>query len=77
MLITLDKDSGELAIVMGRPHAGILRVSGFAARQQARVIEQVPSLHGTELQAGAVITALPGHLRIRPPDAAPKPDDER
>lgn len=68
ILITLDKDFGELAIVRGLPHSGILRVAGFPSRQQAEVIIYVLSKHGSDLDAGAVITAEPGRLRIRPPD---------
>ena len=34
VLITLDKDFGELAIVRGHPHAGIVRLVGIAARRQ-------------------------------------------
>jgi predicted nuclease of predicted toxin-antitoxin system len=68
-LVTLDKDFGELVIVRGIQHSGILRVAGFSARKQAEVIGQVLESHGTELENGAVITAQPGRLRIRPPDA--------
>jgi predicted nuclease of predicted toxin-antitoxin system len=75
ILVTLDKDFGEMAIVRGLPHSGILRVAGFAARQQASVIDHVLSLHGAELQAGAVVTAQPGRLRIRPPESTPEAND--
>jgi predicted nuclease of predicted toxin-antitoxin system len=71
ILVTLDKDFGELAIVRGSQHCGILRVAGFAAHQQAAVIGDVLSLHGAELQSGAVVTAQPGRLRIRPPETSP------
>jgi predicted nuclease of predicted toxin-antitoxin system len=69
ILVTLDKDFGELAIFRGTPHCGILRLVNFSAKQQAAVCLQVVTLHGEELQAGAIITAEPGRLRIRPPDA--------
>ena len=67
-LVTLDKDFGELAIVRGLAHSGILRVANFSARVQAKVIEQALAQHGAELQAGAVVTAEPGRMRIRPPE---------
>jgi predicted nuclease of predicted toxin-antitoxin system len=38
ILITLDKDFGELAVVRRSPHCGILRIAGFPARKQAGVI---------------------------------------
>ena len=34
ILVTLDKDFGELAIVRGLPHRGILRLVGFRGREQ-------------------------------------------
>jgi len=69
VLITLDKDFGELAVVRRIPHCGILRVAGFPARRQAGVIEVILNRHGNELEGGAVITAEPGKIRIRPPDS--------
>jgi predicted nuclease of predicted toxin-antitoxin system len=66
ILVTLDKDFGELVIVHNMPHSGILRLVGFSARQQATICLQVLNLHGNELQAGAIITAEPGRLRFRP-----------
>ena len=38
ILVTLDKDFGALAIGMGQQHCGLLRIAGFAARQQARLV---------------------------------------
>ena len=67
ILVTLDKDFGELAIVRELPHAGILRLVGMSARQQAEVTERVLLAHGADLAAGAIITAEPGRLRVRPP----------
>src|ERR1700722_9642136 len=69
ILVTLDKDFGELAIVRGLPHSGIVRISNFSARAQGKVVQQVLEQHGGELQKGAVVTAEPGRLRVRPPDS--------
>jgi len=66
ILITLDKDFGELAILHGHPHHGILRLVNFSARQQAAACLAVLAAHGNELLAGAIITAEPGRMRIRP-----------
>ena len=65
VLVMLDKDFGELAIVRGLPHAGILRLVGLAARQQAEVTQRVLLLHGSDLADGAIVTAETGRLRIR------------
>ena len=68
ILVTLDKDFGELAIIRAAPHRGILRLVNIAARQQSVACSRVLSLHGADLQAGAIVTAEPGRLRFRPPD---------
>jgi predicted nuclease of predicted toxin-antitoxin system len=64
IVVTLDKDFGELAIVHGQAHAGIVRLVDHSATQQAAL--HVLSLHGAELEAGAIVTAEPGRLRLRP-----------
>ena len=74
VLVTLEKDFGELAIVFGRPHFGILRIANFRSRQQATVIQQVIHLHGDDLNQHAIITAEPGKIRIRPADDLPDSD---
>jgi predicted nuclease of predicted toxin-antitoxin system len=68
VLITLDKDFGELAIVRGMPLSGILRLVGVSAIQQAAVCLNVIAQHGMELEKGAIITVEPGRLRVRPPE---------
>lgn len=73
VLVTLDKDFGELAVVLRTPHSGILRLVSFSSRQQAIVCAQILRSHGQELRRGAIITAEPGRLRIRPTDAEPDP----
>jgi predicted nuclease of predicted toxin-antitoxin system len=67
VLVTLDKDFGELAILRGLPHAGILRLVGLSALQQAEVTVRVLQAHGADLTAGAIITAEGGRLRLRLP----------
>ena len=60
ILVTLDKDFGELAIVQRRVHSGILRLVNVRARQQADICHRILSLHGAELSSGAIVTAEPG-----------------
>lgn len=74
ILVTLDKDFGELALVRRIPHSGILRLVNFSAKQQAIVCMEVLGLHGDELRAGAIITAEPGRLRIRPANTGSEAD---
>jgi len=68
ILVTLDKDVGELAIVRRTPHAGIVRLVNLSATRQAALCLRVLRLHSQDLQAGAIVTAEPGRLRVRPPE---------
>jgi len=65
VLVTLDKDFGELAVLQSQPHHGMIRMVGFSAKSQVEVCKVVLEQHGDELFAGAIITAEPGRLRIR------------
>ena len=65
VLVTLDKDFGELAIVHGKRHCGIVRLVGVSARQQATLCVHVLAKYGDELAAGALITADRHRVRIR------------
>lgn len=38
VLVTLDKDFGELAVLRGMPHAGIIRLVDLGARQQGAYV---------------------------------------
>lgn len=67
VLVTLDKDFGELAIVRGILHAGIIRIVNMSARDQGVACAHVLTAHGSELAAGAIVTVEPGRVRIRPP----------
>lgn len=68
ILVTLDKDFGELVIVRGHSHSGIIRLVNFPAKQQASACALILDLHAKELEGGAIVTAEPGRLRVRPAD---------
>ncbi len=68
ILVTLDKDFGELAIVKGLPHSGIIRLAGFATREMAPAIHHIATSYQQELLDGAIITADPRKIRIRKAD---------
>lgn len=65
VIVTRDKDFGELAILQNRPHAGIIRLWDTPARQQASVVQAVIQQHQVELSTAAIITASPYRIRIR------------
>ncbi len=64
----LDGDFGELVIVRGLPHSGILRLVDVSIRRQAAVCLHVLDMYSNELEAGAIVTAEPSRVRIRLPD---------
>jgi len=66
ILVTIDKDFGELAIVRGLQHAGIMRLVGLRSGQQGPVCAGVLARYGAELCAGAIVTAGLSRVRIRP-----------
>lgn len=65
VLVTLDKDFGELAIVQGIPHVGIIRLVNLRARQQGPACVEVLKKHGDILLTGAIITVTADRIRIR------------
>ncbi|MGH7624650.1 MAG: DUF5615 family PIN-like protein [Gemmatimonadaceae bacterium] len=66
VLVTIDKDFGELAIVRGRTHSGIVRIVGFPAREQGSVCVVALARYASELAAGALVTVERGRVRVRP-----------
>ena len=66
LLITADKDFGELVFRMRRVHAGVvlLRLSGMPPQTKARLVADVLSSHGDGL-TGAFSVISSGQVRIR------------
>lgn len=65
VLVTLDKDFGELAIVQGQAHAGLIRLTGLRLAVHAEAIVRVLAQHAGTLAGGGVVTVEPGRVRIR------------
>jgi predicted nuclease of predicted toxin-antitoxin system len=65
VLVTLDKDFGELAIVHQKPHSGIIRLVNISATKQAEYCHNVLSKFQKELSTGAIITVDNTKVRIR------------
>jgi predicted nuclease of predicted toxin-antitoxin system len=68
ILVTLDKDFGELAVVFGKPHCGIVRLVDIHPSRQASVCADVLGRYGSELAAGAIVTVTTDRTRLRPAD---------
>ncbi|MDB5294215.1 MAG: uncharacterized protein JWO31_198 [Phycisphaerales bacterium] len=66
VVVTIDKDFGELAVVRGVLHAGLVRLVGFRAGEQGKAVVRLLAAYETELVAGAIVTAEPWRVRVRP-----------
>jgi predicted nuclease of predicted toxin-antitoxin system len=66
VLVTLDKDFGELAVLRGMPHHGIIRLVDISATRQGVLIVAALAAHGDELIRGGIVTIEPGRTRVRP-----------
>lgn len=67
LLVTTDKDFGELVFRQGKVNAGVLllRLAGATPAQKAQIVSAALTAHGSEMQtAFSVITDK--ILRVRP-----------
>lgn len=67
ILVTLDKDFGELAIIRGHQHSGIVRLVGISAKRQGAICKTIIEQYGEQVAAGAIVTVEPGRVRVRSP----------
>lgn len=65
ILVTLDKDFGELAILNDQPHCGIIRLVNIATREQAQLCLSAAKLYENELKQGGIVTIEPHRTRVR------------
>jgi predicted nuclease of predicted toxin-antitoxin system len=65
ILITLDKDFGELAIVRGVAHHGIVRLVGIRAQEQGPLAVSVIERYAAELAMSAVLTVESWRVRVK------------
>src|SRR5438067_1052818 len=55
VLVTIDKDFGELVIVQGIVHVGLIRLVGFRAGEQGSAVVRLLSTYEAELTSGAIL----------------------
>ena len=65
VLVTLDKDFGELAIVFDLPHSGIMRLVNLPAKEQGAFCLEALKRYGKALSDGAIVTVERNRIRIR------------
>ena len=67
VVVTLDKYFGELAVLRGMRHRGIVRVVDIPARKQAEAVLGVIESHADLLSRGGIVTVEPSRVRLREP----------
>ena len=67
VLVTEDKDFGELVFLRRLPHPCIVRLVGLGAAEKADALSDLIERHGAALRAGAIIVVTATGVRIRPP----------
>lgn len=67
IIVTLDKDFGELATSRGAAHRGIVRLARIRAEAQGPACAEALEKYGAGLLAGtvAMVVVEPGRVRIR------------
>ena len=65
VLVTLDKDFGELAVRGGEIHCGIIRLRKLRIADQAQRCIDALEEFGRDLQEGAIVVVEPGKTRCR------------
>jgi predicted nuclease of predicted toxin-antitoxin system len=66
-LVTIDKDFGELAILQGEEHCGIIRLVNIPLSQQPEICCAVLERYADELAISAIITVEQTRARVRVP----------
>ncbi|MEI8122892.1 MAG: DUF5615 family PIN-like protein [bacterium] len=67
ILITLDKDFGELVFLHGLDHAGIIRLVEIPSKMQGSTIASLLLSFGIKLRKGAILTLKKNRIRVRLP----------
>ena len=67
VLITIDKDFGELIYLHRVSHAGLIRLPDVRVSRRIELVKEVIDNHGGAHEQRAVITVQGGHVRISRP----------
>lgn len=68
ILVTIDKDFGQLLFVERMRSSGVVRLPDVLADERIRLMEQVLQRHTEDLQLGAIVTVRANKIRVsRPP----------
>lgn len=76
VLITLDKDYGELAVLHRAPHSGIVRLVDLPVQEHASRCAATLERYGGALEIGAIVTVEIDRTRVRVEDDDDDEDDD-
>lgn len=65
ILVTEDKDFGDLVFVYNRPHDSIIRLVAIPAKEQGRVLLDIIETHQAALNGKSLITVDARRIRVR------------
>jgi predicted nuclease of predicted toxin-antitoxin system len=65
ILVTADKDFGELVFVFGKPHPAVIRLVDIPAKNQGKVLLRLISTHRSDIEKQALITVDRYRVRVR------------
>ena len=65
VLVTEDKDFGELVFLRRQPHPCIVRLVGLGSAEKADAMRDLIEHHGAALREGAIVVVTNRRVRIR------------
>ena len=75
VLVTEDKDFGELVFLRGLPHPGIVRLVEMTPRERAEAMRTLIERHADKMRDGAIIVVTETRVRIRSTGPAERNDE--
>ena len=75
VLITEDKDFGELVFVRGMAHPGIVRLVEMTPMERAQAMQSLIEHHAEAMRDGAIVVVTGTRVRIRPAQTVRRDDD--
>lgn len=64
ILVTMDKDFGQIIFVEGAAHCGLVRLPDVSAARRIQLVERLLRDHSRELADGAILTVRGERIRI-------------
>ena len=69
ILVTIDKDFGQIVFTQQAPHAGLVRLPDVPASTRIALMRTLLENHGQDIESHAIVTVRGGRIRIsRPAD---------